>query len=46
MCDGSLVDTEKTLSGPFGQGLGYSIDHGGTTLTSENDKGIDAVAVK
>ena len=44
MCDGSLMDTEKTLGDLFGRRLAYAIDHRAITLTSENGKVVNAVA--
>ncbi|MER6357802.1 META domain-containing protein [Streptomyces sp. NPDC001634] len=44
MCDGSLMDTEKTMSKLFGRALAYRIDHRSITLTSGNGKGVNAVA--
>ncbi|MFC3573312.1 META domain-containing protein [Streptomyces yaanensis] len=44
MCDASLMNTEKTLSGLFGRPLAYAIDHRSATLTSENGKGVNVVA--
>lgn len=44
MCDGSLMDTEKTLGKLFGGTLAYRIDHRGISLTSANGRGVSAVA--
>lgn len=44
MCDGSLMDTEKTLSKLFGRPLSYALGHRSATLTSENGQGVNAVA--
>ncbi|MPY59666.1 META domain-containing protein [Streptomyces spongiae] len=46
MCDGSLMDTEKTLLKLFDSKVKYEIDHRTITLTSENGEGISAVASK
>ncbi|MEU6364975.1 META domain-containing protein [Streptomyces sp. NPDC046931] len=43
MCDGSLMDTEKSLSTRLGPSLAYRLGHRGITLTSANGRGIDAV---
>ncbi|MFE9097994.1 META domain-containing protein [Streptomyces sp. NPDC007264] len=44
MCDGSLMDTEKTLGKLLHGTLAYRIDHRGISLTSANGKGISAIA--
>ncbi len=44
MCDGSLMDTERALLDLFGHRVEYEIDHRSMTLTSENGKGVSAVA--
>ncbi|MFC7259109.1 META domain-containing protein [Streptomyces lutosisoli] len=44
MCDGSLMDTEKTLLGLFGGTVVYELDHRTLTLTSTNGAIISAVA--
>ncbi|MEU6098395.1 META domain-containing protein [Streptomyces sp. NPDC047079] len=44
MCDGSLMDTEKSIGERLGRPLAYRLEHRGISLTSENGKGIDAVA--
>lgn len=44
MCDGSLMDTEKSLGTLFDGTLAYRIEHRGISLTSENGKGVSAVA--
>ncbi|MFI6490293.1 META domain-containing protein [Streptomyces sp. NPDC050564] len=46
MCDGSLMDTEKTLLGLFGGAVGYELDHRTLTLTSANGTVVSAVAGK
>jgi heat shock protein HslJ len=46
MCDGSLMDTEKSLLKLFKSTVDYEIDHRTITLTSENGEGISAVASK
>ncbi|GAA3819125.1 META domain-containing protein [Streptomyces phyllanthi] len=46
MCDGSLMDTERSLLELFKGEVDYKIDHRTITLTSENDKGFSAVAAK
>jgi heat shock protein HslJ len=46
MCDGSLMDTEKTLLKLFNSTVDYKIDHRTITLTSKNGEGISAVAGK
>lgn len=46
MCDGSLMDTERTLLELFDSKANYEIDHRTITLTSENGEGISAVASK
>ncbi|MGW2933606.1 META domain-containing protein [Streptomyces sp. NPDC001156] len=44
MCDASLMDTESTLTKIFDRPLTYRIDHRSITLTSENGKGVSALA--
>lgn len=46
MCDGSLMDTEKTLLKLFESTVDYKIDARTITLTSKNGEGISAVANK
>ncbi|MCW7946923.1 lipoprotein [Streptomyces hygroscopicus] len=46
MCDGSLMDTEKTLRVLFGRTLTYRLEHRSIALTSENGRGVNAVAVR
>lgn len=46
MCDGSLMDTEKTLLGLFDGTVGYELDHRTLTLTSANGTVVSAVAGK
>ncbi|GGZ85897.1 lipoprotein [Streptomyces bluensis] len=46
MCDGSLMDTERTLLDLFKSEVSYRIDDRTITLTSENGEGISAVASK
>jgi heat shock protein HslJ len=44
MCDGSLMDTEKTLLGLFDGKVSYRLDHRTLTLTSTNGTVVTAVA--
>lgn len=44
MCDGSLMDTERTLLGLFGGTVVYELNHRTLTLTSANGKTVGAVA--
>ncbi|MFF1629573.1 META domain-containing protein [Streptomyces sp. NPDC058272] len=44
MCDGSLMDTEKTLLGLFDGTVVYELDHRSLTLTSANGDVVSAVA--
>ncbi|MED7827060.1 META domain-containing protein [Streptomyces chiangmaiensis] len=44
MCDGSLMDAERTMNTLFGRTLSYRLGHRDMTLTSENGKGVSAVA--
>ncbi|MGW7048356.1 META domain-containing protein [Streptomyces avermitilis] len=44
MCSGSLMATEKSLLKLFDSTVSYRIDHRAITLTSENGKGIGAIA--
>ncbi|MEW2494597.1 META domain-containing protein [Streptomyces nodosus] len=44
MCDDSLRAVEKTLIELLGRPLSYRIDHRNIVLTSENGKGVQAVA--
>jgi heat shock protein HslJ len=46
MCDGSLMDTEKSFLKLFEGTVSYKIDTRTITLTSENGDGISAVASK
>jgi heat shock protein HslJ len=46
MCDGSLMDTEKTLLSLFDGTVGYELDHRTLTLTSANGTVVSAVADK
>jgi len=44
MCDGSLMEAEKTLLGLFGGKATYKIDHRSMTLTSEDGATVSATA--
>jgi heat shock protein HslJ len=44
MCEGSLMDTERTLLRLFNGQLRYGVDHRTLTLTSENGTSVRAVA--
>jgi heat shock protein HslJ len=44
MCDGSLMDTERTLLGFFDSTVGYELNHRAIALTSTNGKTLQAVA--
>ncbi|MEU9286017.1 META domain-containing protein [Streptomyces sp. NPDC048275] len=44
MCDGSLMDTEKTLLSLFDGTVTYQLDHRSLALTSENGTSVGAVA--
>jgi len=44
MCDGSLMDTEKTLLGLFDGTVVYELEHRTLTLTSANGEIVTAVA--
>jgi heat shock protein HslJ len=46
MCDGSLMDTEKTLLGLFKSTVAYELDHRTLTLTSTNGTRVTAVAAR
>jgi heat shock protein HslJ len=44
MCDGSLMDTERTLLGLFNSTVVYDLNHRSIALTSTNGKTVQAVA--
>ncbi|MFD7048363.1 META domain-containing protein [Streptomyces mirabilis] len=44
MCDGSLMDTERTLLGLFDSTVVYELNHRSIALTSTNGKTVQAVA--
>ncbi|MFF1472692.1 META domain-containing protein [Streptomyces mirabilis] len=44
MCDGSLMDTERTLLGLFDSMVVYELNHRSIALTSTNGKTVQAVA--
>jgi heat shock protein HslJ len=44
MCDGSLMDTERTLLGLFGSTVVYELNHRAIALTSTNGNTVQAVA--